>query len=300
MVLQINAKEDRSVYGGQGPFERMRSRSASQCYAHFQEGIMATALAKYYRETGDVEALDALIGFGDLMCHHCMLRDREDKRIGWTYAFGDYWGPYRYSDLSDGHRASFMVSNFRVTQPLGQICQFTGRADYLNVLRDAVGTLPEVNLDVAAAHHAVLHPHSDRTPPAAVTDLAVESPDDGEVRLTWTAPGDDGVEGTAAWYQVKYSAARLVERVSGWPDLSKPLPEDADGWHQRARACNARQRAFGAAENLDGEPAPAAAGTSQSLAVTGLSPGVYYFALKTWDEGPNVSELSNVVQPDVR
>ena len=39
---------------------------------------------------------------------------------------------------------------------------------------------------------------------------------------------------------------------------------------------------------------------SQSLAVTGLSPGVYYFALKTWDDGPNNSELSNVVQADVR
>ena len=104
-----------------------------------------------------------------------------------------------------------------------------------------------------------------------MTDLAAKSLGEGKVRLTWTSPGDDGVEGTAAWYQVKYSAARLVERVRGWP-----------------------------AENLDGEPAPAAAGTSQSFAVTGLSPGVHYFALKTWGHGPNVSDLSNVVQADVK
>jgi hypothetical protein len=94
-----------------------------------------------------------------------------------------------------------------------------------------------VSTGVAAAHHAVLHPHSDRRPPAAVTDLAAQSLGDGRVRLTRTSPG---------------------------------------------------------------KLAPAAAGTGQSRAVTGLSPGVYCFTLKTWDDGPNVSELSNVVQADVR
>ena len=99
---------------------------------------------------------------------------------------------------------------------------------------------------------------------------------------------------------MKYSPARLVERVSGWPDLDEPLPADAEQWYRRARAFNARQRAFWAAENLDGEPAPSAAGTRQSLTVTGLPPGIYHFALKTWDEAPNLSELSNVVRAEVK
>ena len=296
MVLQINDKDDRSVYGGQGPFEPMRSRSASQCYAHFQEGIMTTGLAKYYKETGDVEALDTMIGFADLMCHHSMLRDRAGRRRGWTYAFGDYWGPYRFEDLPESHRVSFMVSNFRVVQPLGQIYKWTGRADYLDVLRDAVNTLPATNLNVAAAHHAVAHPHADQTPPSAITDLSAEALGDGKVKLTWTAPGGDGTAGTAAWYQVKHSTERIVERVSGWPDLTEPLPVDEQQWHQRAESFNAKQRAFWAASNVDGEPTPSRAGTRESFIVGGLDDGKYHFAIKTWDDGPNISDLSNVVE----
>jgi len=300
MVLQINAKDDRSVYGGQGPFEPMRSRCASQCYAHFQEGIMTTGLAKYYRETGDVEALDAMIGFADLMCHHAMLRDESGKRLGWTYAFGDYWGPYRPSDVTDAHRISFMVSNFRVVQPLGQIYQFTGRADYLDVLCDATATLREPDLTVAAAHCAVGHPHTDRTPPAAVSDLAAEALGNGRVKLTWTAPRDDAAAGKAAWYQVKCSAAKIVERVDGWPDLRDSLPTDEAQWHLRAEAFNARQRAFWAAHNLDGEPIPSSAGSRETMVVDGLQPGSHFFAVKTWDDGPNLSELSNVVHVEVK
>lgn len=103
-----------------------------------------------------------------------------------------------------------------------------------------------------------------------------------------------------ATHIVRHIKFRRVERASGWPDVSEPLPTTAEQWHRRARAFNARQRAFWAAETLNGEPAPAAAGTRQSHVVSGLSTGVSYFALKTWDEGPNLSELSNVVEADVR
>ena len=45
-----------------------------------------------------------------------------------------------------------------------------------------------------------------------------------------------------------------------------------------------------------GEPTPAAAGTVQSMTITALTPGTtYYFAVKTADEVPNYSSLSNVV-----
>ena len=49
------------------------------------------------------------------------------------------------------------------------------------------------------------------------------------------------------------------------------------------------------ATQCDNEPWPSLAGTSESFAVTGLSSGItYYFALKTADEVPHWSELSNI------
>jgi hypothetical protein len=159
-----------------------------------------------------------------------------------------------------------------------------------------VNTLPTTNLNVAAAHHAVAHSHVDQTPPAAITDLTAEAFGEGKVKLTWTAPGDDGDDGSAAWYQVKYSTAPIVERTSGWPDLTEPLPVDEQQWHQRAESFNAGQRAFWAARNVDGEPTPSRAGARESLIVDGLEKGRCYFAIKTWDDGPNVSGLSNVVE----
>ena len=51
---------------------------------------------------------------------------------------------------------------------------------------------------------------------------------------------------------------------------------------------------------MQGEPTPRAAGGRESLVVSNLQPGAYYFAVKTWDDGPNVSELSNVAKVDVR
>jgi hypothetical protein len=193
-----------------------------------------------------------------------------------------------------------MSSNFRVVQPIGEIYQFTGRADYLAVLRDAVASLPEPNLTVAAAHAAVVHPGTDRTPPAAVHDLTANSLGNGRIQLNWTAPGDDGSAGQAAWYQMKCARANIVERVSGWPDLSEPLPVDEAAWHHRAAEFNKRQIAFWAAENIDGEPAPSPAGHGETCLLDGQTPGRVFFALKTWDDDSNMSELSNVVCVEVK
>ncbi|MBU1897135.1 S8 family serine peptidase [Myxococcota bacterium] len=47
----------------------------------------------------------------------------------------------------------------------------------------------------------------DVTPPAAVVDLRAELLESGRVRLTWTAAGDDGVEGRAARVEIRYAEA---------------------------------------------------------------------------------------------
>jgi hypothetical protein len=86
------------------------------------------------------------------------------------------------------------------------------------------------------------------------------------ITLSWTAPGDDSLTGTASQYDLRYSTATITSSN------------------------------FGSATRWTGTPAPAAPGTRQSVMVTGLQPATtYYFAIKTADEVPNWSGISNVV-----
>jgi hypothetical protein len=111
----------------------------------------------------------------------------------------------------------------------------------------------------------VATPPPDTTPPAAITSLAATDATANSVALTWTAPGDDGNTGTASSYDIRYSTATISE--ANW----------------------------GSADQCSGEPSPQPAGTAQTFPVTGLSPDTtYYFAMKTADEIPNWSDLSNV------
>ncbi len=109
------------------------------------------------------------------------------------------------------------------------------------------------------------HSASDTIPPAAVIDLAAGNAALHSLTLTWTAPGDDGVIGTAASYDIRWSTSTITD--ANW----------------------------GSATPVTGLPVPTVAGTGQSVVVAGLSPAtMYYFAMKTADEVPNVSALSNV------
>ncbi len=106
----------------------------------------------------------------------------------------------------------------------------------------------------------------DTTAPAAIANLSAPSSTSSSVTLNWTAPGDDGSTGTASSYDIRYSTSTIT----------------SGNW--------------GSATQASGEPAPAAAGTGQSMTVSGLSASTtYYFAMKTKDEVPNESGLSNVV-----
>src|SRR6185503_8742955 len=53
---------------------------------------------------------------------------------------------------------------------------------------------------------------------------------------------------------------------------------------------------FASATRWTAAPTPSASGTKENVTVTGLNPGTtYYFALKTADEVPNWSGISNVI-----
>jgi len=104
----------------------------------------------------------------------------------------------------------------------------------------------------------------DITAPAAITDLIASNPTTSSIDLSWSAPGDNGSFGTAAWYDIRYSTSTITD--GNWS--SATLVYD--------------------------EPTPLSAGSSQSMTIAELSEGTYYFAIKTFDEVANVSGLSNV------
>ncbi|MEO6992843.1 MAG: Ig-like domain-containing protein [Lacunisphaera sp.] len=106
----------------------------------------------------------------------------------------------------------------------------------------------------------------DTTPPGAISNLSAGAVTSNSVVLNWTAPGDDGYAGTATVYDIR-SSQSLITSAN-----------------------------FAAATPVTGGPVPMAAGAAQTMPVTGLSAATtYYFALKSSDEVPNVSALSNVV-----
>jgi len=100
---------------------------------------------------------------------------------------------------------------------------------------------------------------------AASAPAARAQPTSTTVQLSWTTPGDDSLSGTASQFDLRYATTAIT-------------------------AAN-----FASATRWTGAPAPTAPGTRQTVTVTGLTPGTtYWFAIKTADEVPNWSAISNV------
>jgi len=107
---------------------------------------------------------------------------------------------------------------------------------------------------------------ADGVPPGAIEDLSGNVAG-STVELLWTATGDDGVTGTAALYELRYSTAPI--------DVSN----------------------FSAATRVWQLPDPAAAGTAERFSIPGFEFATeYFFALRARDEAGNIGELSNVVR----
>ncbi len=106
----------------------------------------------------------------------------------------------------------------------------------------------------------------DAVPPAAIRDLEYVGLEDDAIVLQWTAPGENGMEGRAKAYDVRYSQEPITS--ASWKRMPiVPLT-----------------------------PAPAQAGKTQKMTVPGLEPNTkYYFSVVTIDASENLSPLSNVV-----
>ncbi|MBI5619888.1 lamin tail domain-containing protein, partial [Candidatus Gottesmanbacteria bacterium] len=113
----------------------------------------------------------------------------------------------------------------------------------------------------------------DATAPSAIGDLAAPSVSTNSTTLTWTAPGnDDGTPptGRAASYNIRYQ------------DMGAALD------------CSIFS--FDAATVVEKPPAPQDYGSGEMLEIMGLnSSSNYCFAVKSSDEAPNTSALSNVI-----
>ncbi len=107
----------------------------------------------------------------------------------------------------------------------------------------------------------------DTIPPATVTDLIALTLTSSSVALVWISPGDDGISGQAAIYDIRYAFAEITDQT--WSSAVK----------------------------VDGAPTPKPAGQVETLVITNLPPGEdLYYALRTYDEAQNESKLSNNVK----
>jgi formylglycine-generating enzyme required for sulfatase activity len=114
----------------------------------------------------------------------------------------------------------------------------------------------------------------DGKPPSNIEDLAWEYYADSTALLTWTAPGDDGMEGFVSVYA-------LYESHTPEPDTI-PVSED---WWATSQVTNFTI--------LD----PATGGAIESLRVGGLAPAYYHrLGLRAGDEVPNMNDSSNVIE----
>jgi hypothetical protein len=106
----------------------------------------------------------------------------------------------------------------------------------------------------------------DTIAPAATNDLRVKAPTYESVALVWTSPGDDGDDGNASRYDIRFSRSAITEE--NWGDA---VCVDT--------AC---------------VPVPKPAGQIETVVLRGLDSGTrYYFALTAVDEAKNCSGLSN-------
>ena len=83
--------------------------------------------------------------------------------------------------------------------------QYDGKAIYFS--ESASDLQPVLFIDYAL--------EGDTTPPATVADLTPSNVTTTSVTLTWTAPGDDGLTGTAASYDIRYSTVPHYRRKLG-------------------------------------------------------------------------------------
>jgi len=106
----------------------------------------------------------------------------------------------------------------------------------------------------------------DEIAPGPIDDLVVAQAGSNSIDLQWTATGDDGADGSASSYDIRF-ATTLIDDFN-----------------------------FDSAQRVADSPHPQPSGRVELFEVGGLQPATpYYFAIKAEDEWGNPGPLSNVV-----
>jgi hypothetical protein len=260
------------------PYDAIATRGKSKGQIERQVPFMGAAvgmsLGRYYRHYPEQRVRDAILGIADWLYY-------DDAKVNEPKGFSYSWYPNK--------KGSRSPSGDRCMSTMSWAYLATGKQQYMDAANWHASRISDRRLDEYwqvngfGQEYMTLRKtgRDDPVAPGAVTDLRAEPLGGGKVKLTWTAPGDDGVEGRSAEVQIKHSNLRIVERSD---------------WREKA----GEEISFWAATNVQGEPVPADAGTVQGMVIDGLDPGARYFALKSYDEQPNQSKLSNVVSVEVK
>ena len=319
-----------------------RTQGVAQSWAQsWMEAMGTIALHEAYKTYDDERILDGIWGQADYFSHHVlyfprlgMINNRTgmpNRPLGHGKDLGATLTPQRHD---------WMIQAWPV------LYHYTGWPDVAERYRTFERArkdswTQDVFLQTTYWEQQNVAKRSAR-PPDPITDLRVTAAGRAGITLAWTSPRDDGPRGRAERYFVKVSdkpivefaptdhpardadKARIVQKTedlvlarSKGKRLKTGIAPGEAGTEakdvQRADPDWHRVNAFWMAEHVAGEPAPAAAGTTETFTLRELRPhnwfgaprqpgleilpaGTYYVAICSWDEDRNLSRVSNVVR----
>jgi hypothetical protein len=273
---------------------------------------LSRAMETYYRITGDEDALDWLIAYGQAvalvlyqtrhgnLCYSDFLVDfpvkgtsldrnswdlPEDATDGTGVAINGYQARF-YPDICA--RAYAFAGDPILKQRAFDFWNAGSHRGYYTKKQENVGkvsrwlncysTHDESVCFVGKTFYVWAHERKDDKPPKAVADLNVTI-DGDKATVSFTAPGDEG-GGRVARYQLKCSDKPLASYEQFLELWKENKDSSVINWWMAA--------------NLKGEPAPKDAGAKESFMVTGVPANAKCFALVSFDDSANRSAMSNV------
>lgn len=121
----------------------------------------------------------------------------------------------------------------------------------------------------------------DHIAPGQIKNLAAKVDKDNNIVLSWTAPGNDGYEGKASYYIVKYR----TDPINNSGGITKDFRTEP--W---------RLWSSYETKSVEGAPKPEKSGSGQKMLIKGFSPRKYYFAIQSVDDVPYNSKISKVAE----
>jgi hypothetical protein len=275
----------------------------------------AGALDLYHRLTGDEDAMDHCIAYGQAVAH--ILWQEKHGNLSYGRFLVDFpkrgfaWDPASWALPDDSKTGEGVKINGYLARFHPDICArayaYTGEDLLKRRAYDfwwggshrgynrkkshnlgGVGMWVNIHSDhsefanmTGRTFYIWSHPRQDTEPPKPVGDLSVTVNGD-KATVSFTAPADMG-GGKVVRYQVKCSDRRIV----GYQEFLKRFNN-----FEEKGVCN-----WFLATNLDGEPAPGKPGAQEQFTLTGVPEGAKFFAVRAFDDAFNRSAVGDAASP---